>query len=104
MNDAYVDSTAQFLDWFKKPFPGQGIFEFYQREAAIEPLVFAVASASPAISLANQAGPPNRPSRWARLGSRSSGVGGLAGGSGCGPSSPNLARMSRSTRMRGENG
>ena len=28
-----MDSTAQFLDWFKKPFPGQGIFEYYRREA-----------------------------------------------------------------------
>jgi len=28
-----VDSTAQFLDWFKKPFPGQGIFELYRRLA-----------------------------------------------------------------------
>src|SRR6201981_1642146 len=32
-HDDQVDSTAQFLDWFKKPFPGQNIFEFYQREA-----------------------------------------------------------------------
>ena len=32
-HDDQVDSTAQFLDWFKKPFPGQGIFEFYQTEA-----------------------------------------------------------------------
>jgi hypothetical protein len=30
---AEVDSTAQFFDGFKKPFPGQGIFELYQREA-----------------------------------------------------------------------
>src|SRR6202035_4174029 len=29
-HDDQVDSTAQFLDWFKKPFPGQGIFEFYR--------------------------------------------------------------------------
>src|SRR5438270_5350030 len=28
-----VDSTAQFLDWFKKPFPGQGIFEYYREMA-----------------------------------------------------------------------
>jgi predicted phage terminase large subunit-like protein len=28
-----VDSTAQFLDWFKKPFPGQGIFEYYRELA-----------------------------------------------------------------------
>src|SRR6516164_88989 len=32
-HDDQVDSTAQFLDWFKKPFPGQNIFEFYQKEA-----------------------------------------------------------------------
>ena len=30
-HDDQVDSTAQFLDWFKKPFPGQGIFEYYRR-------------------------------------------------------------------------
>ena len=30
--DYQVDSTAQFLDWFKKPFPGQGIFEYYRQE------------------------------------------------------------------------
>jgi predicted phage terminase large subunit-like protein len=32
-HDDQVDSTAQFLDWFKKPFPGQGIFEYYRRLA-----------------------------------------------------------------------
>jgi hypothetical protein len=32
-HDDQVDSTAQFLDWFKKPFPGQGIFELYRRLA-----------------------------------------------------------------------
>jgi hypothetical protein len=32
-HDDQVDSTAQFLDWFKRPFPGQGIFELYRREA-----------------------------------------------------------------------
>ena len=32
-HDDQVDSTAQFLDWFKKPMPGWGIFEFYRREA-----------------------------------------------------------------------
>jgi len=26
-HDDQVDSTAQFLDWFKKPFPGQNVFE-----------------------------------------------------------------------------
>jgi hypothetical protein len=31
-NDDQVDSTAQFLDWFKKPFPGQGIFDYYRME------------------------------------------------------------------------
>jgi predicted phage terminase large subunit-like protein len=35
-HDDQVDSTAQFLDWFKKPFPGQGIFEYYRRLAAEE--------------------------------------------------------------------
>ena len=30
-HDDQVDSTAQFLDWFKKPFPGQGIFDYYRR-------------------------------------------------------------------------
>src|SRR6202049_477460 len=32
-HDDQVDSTAQFLDWYKKPFPGQGIFELYRRLA-----------------------------------------------------------------------
>src|SRR5712672_1307675 len=32
-HDDQVDSTAQFLDWFKKPFPSQGIFEYYRRMA-----------------------------------------------------------------------
>src|SRR2546421_7303204 len=32
-HDDQVDSTAQFLDWFKKPFPRQGIFELYRRPA-----------------------------------------------------------------------
>jgi hypothetical protein len=31
--DDQVDSTAQFLDWFNKPFPGQGIFEYYRQLA-----------------------------------------------------------------------
>jgi len=31
--DDQVDSTAQFLDWFKKPFPGQNVYEYYRREA-----------------------------------------------------------------------
>ena len=31
--DDQVDSTAQFLDWVKMPFPGQNIFEYYRREA-----------------------------------------------------------------------
>src|SRR5215475_5740875 len=38
-HDDQADSTAQFLDWFKRPFRGQGIFELYrsqheQREAS----------------------------------------------------------------------
>ena len=32
-HDDQVNSTAQFLDWFKKPFPGQGIFEYYRMRA-----------------------------------------------------------------------
>jgi predicted phage terminase large subunit-like protein len=32
-HDDQVDSTAQFLDWFKKPFPGQGLFEFMRMQA-----------------------------------------------------------------------
>jgi predicted phage terminase large subunit-like protein len=32
-HDDQVDSTAQFHDWLKKPFPGQGIFEYYRRLA-----------------------------------------------------------------------
>ena len=32
-HDDQVDSTAQFVDWFKKPFPGQNVFELYRREA-----------------------------------------------------------------------
>jgi len=32
-HDDQVDSTAQFLEWFKTPFIGQNIYEFYQREA-----------------------------------------------------------------------
>src|ERR1700719_4118056 len=32
-HDDQVDSTAQFLDWFKKPFPCQGIFDYYREMA-----------------------------------------------------------------------
>ena len=32
-HDDQVDSTAQFLDWFKRPFPGQAIFEYYRQLA-----------------------------------------------------------------------
>jgi hypothetical protein len=31
-HDDQVDSTAQFLDWYKKPFVGQNIFELYHRD------------------------------------------------------------------------
>jgi hypothetical protein len=31
-HDDQVDSTAQFLDWYKKPFVGQNIFELYRRD------------------------------------------------------------------------
>ena len=32
-HDDQVDSTAQFLDWFKRPFPYQGLFEYYRQLA-----------------------------------------------------------------------
>src|SRR5882757_1218826 len=32
-HDDQVDSTAQFLDWLKTPFPGQNMFELYRRQA-----------------------------------------------------------------------
>jgi hypothetical protein len=32
-HDDQVDSTAQFLDWFKRPFPSQGLFEYYRQRA-----------------------------------------------------------------------
>jgi predicted phage terminase large subunit-like protein len=32
-HDDQVDSTAQFLDWFKTPMPCWGIYELYRREA-----------------------------------------------------------------------
>jgi len=32
-HDDQVDSTAQFLDWFKTPMPHSGIFEFTRRMA-----------------------------------------------------------------------
>jgi predicted phage terminase large subunit-like protein len=33
-HDDQADSTAQFLDWLKTPFPGQGIYELYRQRAA----------------------------------------------------------------------
>jgi hypothetical protein len=32
-HDDQVDSTAQFLDWFKRPFPEQGYYEFLRQKA-----------------------------------------------------------------------
>jgi len=32
-HDDQVDSTAQFLDWFKKPFPSQGHYEYMRQRA-----------------------------------------------------------------------
>ena len=32
-HDDQVDSTAQFLDWFKTPMPSWGIYEFYRQAA-----------------------------------------------------------------------
>ena len=30
-HDDQANSTAQFLDWCKKPFPGQGLYEYYRQ-------------------------------------------------------------------------
>jgi predicted phage terminase large subunit-like protein len=32
-HDDQADSTAQFLDWFKRPFPSQGLYEYYRQLA-----------------------------------------------------------------------
>ena len=32
-HDDQVDLTAQFLDWFKRPFPGQGFYELTRMRA-----------------------------------------------------------------------
>src|SRR5437868_3579522 len=32
-HDDQVDSTAQFLEWFKKPMSNQGIYDWYRRQA-----------------------------------------------------------------------
>jgi predicted phage terminase large subunit-like protein len=32
-HDDQVDSTAQFLDWYKRPFPSQGHFEYMRQRA-----------------------------------------------------------------------
>src|SRR5215510_2745161 len=32
-HDDQADSTSQFLDWFKRPFPSQGIYEYYRQMA-----------------------------------------------------------------------
>ena len=32
-HDDQANSTAQFLDWFKTPMPGWGIFEYYRKHA-----------------------------------------------------------------------
>ena len=32
-HDDQVDAAAQFLDWFKAPYPGQGLFEYVRRLA-----------------------------------------------------------------------
>ena len=36
-HDDQVDPTAQFLDWFKRPFPGQRIIFEYYRQLAQRP-------------------------------------------------------------------
>jgi hypothetical protein len=32
-HDDQVDSTAQFLDWYKRPFPNQGYYEWLRQKA-----------------------------------------------------------------------
>ena len=32
-HDDQVDSTGRFLDWLKRPFSGQGIYEYYRQLA-----------------------------------------------------------------------
>jgi hypothetical protein len=32
-HDDQVDSTAQFLDWYKRPFPNQGYYEYMRQRA-----------------------------------------------------------------------
>jgi hypothetical protein len=32
-HDDQVDSTAQFLEWFQRPFPSQGFFELMRMQA-----------------------------------------------------------------------
>jgi hypothetical protein len=32
-HDDQAGSTAQFLDWYQKPFPSQGFFELMRRQA-----------------------------------------------------------------------
>jgi hypothetical protein len=72
-HDDQADSTAQFLDWFKTPFPNQSIFEYYRRlaEAAEQPrkpqptkTVYAIGSMECSPSRNNRA-EPWRPSRSA---------------------------------------
>src|SRR6266566_5795973 len=47
-HDDQVDSTAQFLDWFKRPMSNQGIFEYYRRMAAkLKPPEITVRLAAP---------------------------------------------------------
>jgi hypothetical protein len=52
-HDDQVDSTAQFLDWFKKPFPCQGSFEYYRRLAQAAKVDMVAGDAVAAISISS---------------------------------------------------
>jgi hypothetical protein len=53
-HDDQVDSTAQFLDWFKKPFSGQNIFELYRREHPHDLLAVRLIAGDPVAAIGDQ--------------------------------------------------
>jgi predicted phage terminase large subunit-like protein len=46
-HDDQVDSTAQFLDWFKRPFPSQGIYELTRMQAEAQQRAYQAESEKP---------------------------------------------------------
>src|SRR5215470_15895695 len=70
-HDDQADSTAQFLDWFKRPFAGQGIFEptGRRKRPTADPILGAAAGAARHRRRANLAltpAPHRRPRRHCR--------------------------------------